>query len=159
MPCQVSMKPFSIERPEDINLEIGVSKKQSELQFYMFNEPALNTFSIDEAKKKDGLRNYKIVDTKKIPTYPLKEIFDKHLKRNQNIDFISIDVEGLDLDVLKSNDWTTYRPHFVLVEDLQKQSLNDFFAKSDLFKYLDSLNYELVAKTFNTLFFKDKEIK
>jgi FkbM family methyltransferase len=152
-----SMDAFNKERPKDINLEVGVSKIQGELKFYMFNEPALNTFSATEANKKDGLRKYKIIQTKKIPTYSLKHIFDKYLDNSQNIDFLSIDVEGLDLDVLKSNDWALYRPQFVLVEDLRNYILVDFFANSDLYSYLHALNYELVAKTFNTLFFKDKE--
>ena len=44
-----SMVAFNKERPNDINLEIGISKKESELLYYMFNEPALNTFSETEA--------------------------------------------------------------------------------------------------------------
>ncbi len=152
-----SMIAFKAERPEDTNLEMGVSLTRGELPYYMFNEPALNTFSPIEAKKKDGLGNYKIVATKTIATYPLKDIFDKHLDKNQSIDFMSIDVEGLDLDVLKSNDWEAYRPRFILVEDLKKQSLSDFYTESELYTYLGALNYEFIAKTFNTLFFKDKE--
>ena len=152
-----SMIAFKAERSEDTNLEMGVSITPGELPYYMFNEPALNTFSPIEAKKKDGLGNYKIVATKTIATYPLKDIFDKHLDKNQSIDFMSIDVEGLDLDVLKSNDWEAYRPRFILVEDLKKQSLSDFFTESELYTYLGALNYEFIAKTFNTLFFKDKD--
>jgi FkbM family methyltransferase len=154
-----SMTIFKKERPRDINLEIGVSNKAEELIYYMFNEPALNTFSKIEANKKNGLGTYKIIEKKTIKTFPLKDVISKHIELNQTIDFMTIDVEGLDLDVLKSNDWMKYRPNLLLVEDLKKQSLRNLYTESELFSYLHSLNYELVAKTFNTLFFKDKETK
>jgi hypothetical protein len=40
--------------PEDINLELGISQEQREMTYHMFNEPALNTFSPEEASKKDS---------------------------------------------------------------------------------------------------------
>jgi FkbM family methyltransferase len=153
-----SMDAFNIERPKDINLELGVSKEKGELVYYMFNEPALNTFSIIEAKKKDGLRDYKIIEKKNVLTYPLKEILNKHLTVNNKIDFMTIDVEGFDLEVVESNDWEKYRPYLVLVEDLEKYRLSELSLKSDLYKVLIAKEYQLVAKTFNTLFFKDNRI-
>ncbi|MFT4668550.1 MAG: FkbM family methyltransferase [Flavobacteriaceae bacterium] len=151
-----SMDAFTAERPEDINLELGISKEKGELTYYMFNEPALNTFSEAEAKKKDGLRDYKIIETRKIVTYPLNEILEKHLQGTTRIDFISIDVEGLDLEVVESNDWEKYRPTLLLVEDLKKWNLMELPEKSSLYQKMLSVDYELVAKTLNTLFFKDK---
>ena len=150
-----SMDVFNIERPNDINLEIAISNQKGELTYYMFNEPALNTFSETEAQKKDGLLNYKIVERKDVKTHPLNEVLDKYLENNQKIDFMTIDVEGLDLEVLETNNWEKYRPTIVLVEDLNKTPLLDLPFKSKLYKYMNGNNYTLVAKTFNTLFFKD----
>lgn len=149
------MDIFNLERPRDINLEMGVSKEKGELLYYIFNEPALNTFSKIEAEKKDGLRNYKIIEKRKVFTYPLKEILDKYLKGGEKIDFMSIDVEGLDFEVIESNDWEKYRPSLLLVEELEKYTLAELPLKSNLYKFLVANKYELVAKTFNTLFFKD----
>ena len=115
----------------------------------------MNTFSEEEAKKKDGLRNYKVIETKKIKTLPLVKILDKHLPKSTEIDFISIDVEGLDFMVIQSNDWHQYRPKYILIEDLQKRPIAHIIEQSALYEYLNKLNYNLVAKTFNTLFFKD----
>ncbi len=153
-----SMEAFNIERPRDINLEMGVSKEKGELIYHMFNETALNTFSRIEAEKKDGLRDYKIIEKRKALTYPLKEILEKHLKRNQKIDFMSIDVEGLDLEVVESNDWEKYRPSLILVEELERYLLAELPLKSSLYKILIANGYDLVAKTYNTLFFKDNRI-
>ena len=150
-----SMSSFNDVRPMDTNIEIGVSLEKSELTYYMFNEPALNTFSDEEAKKKDGLRNFKIIAKKKIETIPLSIILKEHLPPYVQIDFMTIDVEGLDLQVLKSNDWKLYRPNMVLVEDLKQYSLTELEKQSEVYNYLVGKKYQLVSKTFNTLFFKD----
>ncbi|PVW16573.1 SAM-dependent methyltransferase [Marixanthomonas spongiae] len=151
-----SMKGFNEQRPRDINVETGVSMEKDELTYYMFNEPALNTFSEKEAKKKDGLRNFKIIAEKKIQTLPLNAILDTHLPTDVGIDFMTIDVEGLDLQVLQSNNWEVYRPNMVLVEDLKKRGLADLITNSAVYDFLTTKNYQLVAKTWNTLFFSDR---
>ena len=150
-----SMTAFEIDRPNDINLELGISENKGEMTYYMFNEPALNTFSQTEANKKDGLGAFKIVGKKNVSTSPLLEVLDKYLGDDNHIDFMSIDVEGLDLEVVKSNDWEKYRPSLVLVEDLAQYSLLELPSESELYQLLIDNQYQLVAKTFNTLFFKD----
>ena len=80
-----SMDLFEKFRPADINLEAGVSKVKGELTYYIFNEPALNTFSKEEAIKKDGLRDYKIIKKIKIDTLPLSELLDEHVKIIQRL--------------------------------------------------------------------------
>ncbi|MCK5460340.1 FkbM family methyltransferase, partial [Candidatus Parcubacteria bacterium] len=81
-----------------------------------------------------------------------EEVLDKNLPNNTNIDFLSIDVEGLDYQVLKSNNWQKYRPEIVLIEDLKK-SLTDIF-NSNITIFMQKQGYQLYAKTFNTVFYK-----
>lgn len=150
-----SMKLFTELRPRDINLEVPVSSKRELLTYYSFNEPALNTFSKEEAAKKNGLRNYKVIDKIKMETSPLSDILDKHLPENQVIDFMSIDVEGLDLDVLKSNNWKKYRPEMILAECLRVHL--DNIQSDPVYVFLNEQGYEFVAKTFNTSFFKKRQ--
>lgn len=154
-PLPGTKKQFDDERCGDVNLECGVSLKEQELTYYMFNEPALNTFSKEEADSKNGLRAYKIIEERTIKTYPLSRILDENVLPEVKIDFMSVDVEGLDLEVLKSNNWNLYRPNLLLVEDLKKTPLIDLKEKSELFNFLTQQEYRLVSKTFNTLFFKD----
>lgn len=150
-----AMDLFNKERPRDLNLEIGISKENKELEYYIFNERALNTFSRIEAEKKDGLSYYKLLEKKLIPTLPLKDVLRTYLDPKTKIDFMSIDVEGYDLEVLESNDWEKYRPVFILVEDLEKFSIDEITKKSNVYHFLKLRNYKFVAKTLNTLFFKD----
>jgi FkbM family methyltransferase len=113
-----SMKEFDKYRRRDINIELGVAKQEGILNYYIFNDPALNTFSASLLeKRKSSKNNYYVKKIIKIKVKPLQEIFASHLNR-QKIDFLNIDVEGFDLNVLQSNDWSKYRPRFVLAEIL-----------------------------------------
>ncbi len=150
-----SMDEFNEFRPEDINLEIGVSDKKEKLKYYMFNEPALNTFSKYEADLRNGRNNYKVINEVMIDTVPLSEILIKHLKGNEQIDFLNIDVEGLDLEILRSIDWSIHQPKTILVEDLNNQIEKIF--ESEIFNFLKLKGYSLFAKTFNTLIFLKKK--
>jgi hypothetical protein len=68
------------------------------LTYYAFNEPALNGFSKELSdERKNANNNYHII----FETSTLTEILDNNLPQNQEIDFLSIDVEGLDFMVLK----------------------------------------------------------
>ncbi|OGU29154.1 MAG: hypothetical protein A2057_11670 [Ignavibacteria bacterium GWA2_35_9] len=145
---------FDKNRKRDINIEAAINDEVKELTYYKFNEPGLNGFSKEISMERNKLDEYKIIDEIKITTSTLTEAFKKHLPHEPKIDFMSIDVEGFDLNVLKSNDWKNYRPEFVLVEDLNFDLMSP--TKSDVFNYLIDKNYKLVAKSYNTLFFRDK---
>jgi len=149
-----SKKLFDKIRPRDINLEVPISSEDKILKYYMFNEPALNGFSEKMANNRDGLRDYKIVKEIDLHTKTLKEILDIHMNKNQHIDFMTVDVEGLDYDVLVSNDWAKYKPSIILVEDSEFDLHN--MEKSKIYNYLVGKGYTLIAKTFNTLFFELK---
>ncbi len=149
-----SMDIFRDLRPHDINLEMGVGDREGELNYFLFDEPALNTFS---KERKDYLlenTKFRVINEVVVKVKTVTQILDTYLPPAQMIDFMTIDVEGLDLEILRSNDWSKYRPYIVLVEDLG-ESL-ERFSTSESYKFLNDKNYELIAKTFNTMFFRDK---
>jgi FkbM family methyltransferase len=147
-----SMRAFNKYRPADTNIEAPVSRKKQTLTFYMFDDPALNGFSqqLSEQRSTNG-QAYKIIQTIDLETVTLSEILAKHLPKGQLIDFMSIDVEGLDYDVLLSNDWNRFRPKIILVEILNR-SLEDLF-NHEITKLLNSEGYVITSKTMNTVFF------
>lgn len=151
-PTPTAIRPFKILRSRDINLNVGVGSKRDSLTFYCFNEPALNTFSEElalEVDKKDN--KYRITKRVKVEVLPLSEILKNHLPPGVKIDFMTVDVEGLDLEVLRSNDWNKYSPEYLMVEghiDFEE------LVKYDIYQFLTEKNYKLVAKTFRTLIFK-----
>jgi FkbM family methyltransferase len=147
-----SMTAFNKSRPADTNIEAPVSRKKQTLSFYMFDEPALNGFSkqLSEQRSTNGAA-YKIIQTIDLETVTLAEILAKHLPKGQLIDFLSIDVEGLDYDVLLSNDWDRFRPKIILVEIINRP-LEDLF-NHEITKLLNSEGYVITSKTMNTVLF------
>ena len=150
-----SKKIFDRHRSRDINLEIAVSSEGKTLTYYMFNDPALNGFSEDIIKSSEGLRDYKLINKMELSTQTLRQILEKYLDENELIDFLNIDVEGLDYDVLISNDWNKFRPSIILVEESNFDI--DNVNQSKIYKFLLIKGYNLIAKTFNTLFFSQKK--
>ncbi|MGD8780746.1 MAG: FkbM family methyltransferase [Ignavibacteria bacterium] len=147
-----SMKLFDKFRPRDINLEIPVSDKNETLEYYIFDDPALNTFSKEISDKRIEEGYYKLVNTVRLSTQSLNSIFDSYLPQDTNIDFLTIDVEGFELPILQSMDFMKYRPNVILVEAIE--SSLDKILNGNLNKLLKSNKYAFFAKTFNTLFFK-----
>jgi FkbM family methyltransferase len=147
-----SMEMFQRVRPRDINIEAAVSSTHQELTYYIFNEPALNTFKKDLALERVG-GIYSIIKEVNIMTEPLRKLLDQHLPANTSIDLLTIDVEGLDYDVLLSNDWSRYSPEFILAECLELSALDH--AKSDpVVNLLFEHHYTMVAKTMHTVLFR-----
>lgn len=152
-PLPEVMNLFKATRPRDINLNVGVSKKSGTMSYYMFNEPALNTFdqTLAESRVSDV---YKLIDTQEVRVAPLSTLLQQHGHAYDSIDFMSVDVEGHDLEVLKSNDWQKIRPKIVLVECLMPSSIDDLRADA-VFNFMTGNGYKLVAKSLYSCFFKD----
>jgi hypothetical protein len=150
-----SMRSFAARRPRDLNLEIGIGKESSASTFYLFNEPALNTFDRELAIAR-SVPPYQITGEVKVGVMPLHEVFSKYLARNQLIDFLTVDVEGRDIEVLQSNDWHKYRPKIVVVEILGKSAVNA--AQDPVALYLADRQYVFYAKTVNTALFIDSTL-
>lgn len=146
-----SMNPFNKIRPRDINIEKPVSDRKQVLTYYAFNEPALNGFSKKLSEERNGKGNYFIKFTKDIETLTLEEILDKNLPQYKEIDFLSIDVEGLDFMVLKSNNFEKYKPKLVLIEILESHW--EKIENNEITKFLKNYKYSIYAKTVNTVFF------
>lgn len=158
--CGINIEPnpevsalFRSVRKRDVHVQLGVSDSAGEITYHQFNEPALNTFDSESVKSSLARKQYHLKSTCRVPVERLDRIFDSYLPPGTSIDFLSIDVEGLDLMVLKSNDWRRYRPKCVLVEVL-KSSLEDV-VKNEIYDFMKQQQYVLHAKTHNTVFFLD----
>lgn len=153
-PLPGAMELFKICRPRDINLTLGIAATDGALNYFMFNEPALNTFDKNLAKSRES-HQYKIIDNQVIPVTRLETILENHQHQFRSIDLLTVDVEGLDLEVLQSNNWSKFRPRLVVVESLQSSSVIDVM-KSEIYKLLIDKEYALVAKSFYSCIFLDQ---
>ncbi len=106
---------FINKRNNDINLNVGVSSATNQnLEFHIFKEDELSTFS-NEAKQYYIDNGHILIKTEMIPIRTLKSIIDEYKDVIHEIDFMSIDVEGFELEVLDSYDWSK-KPKLIIME-------------------------------------------
>ena len=143
---------FANYRERDIFLNIGVAENKSNMPYYVLNDHALNTFSKSmlEIRLNQG---YSLIEKKEIDLIPLSSVLDNHLDKTKKLLFFTIDVENFELDVLKSNNWEKYRPLFVLSHFKSKNIENNL--SSEMTLYLKEKGYELCAKSYNSVFYKN----
>ena len=149
-----SMNIFKKIRKKDINLEIPISENKQNLTYYAFNEPALNSFDEELSIKRLSNPNYHLKFKKDIETFTLEHVLDKYLPLNTSIDFLTIDVEGLDFQVLKSLNLNKYKPDIILIEILDSNFTS--LLTNEISVYLIEYEYQIFAKSVNTVFFKKK---
>ena len=138
-------------RRRDRNINCGVSDQEGTLPYYRFDEPALNTLDRDTAERQS--KKYRLIGEDQVRIARLEKILDDNMPADTVIDFINIDVEGHDLNVLQSNNWDKYRAEIVIAETIgndMTQALG-----SDTAKFMAAVDYTLIAKTVNSVIFRD----
>ena len=143
---QTSIDLFNIVRPQDENICAAISDKNEKLEVFIENIfSPLNTISknfsknLSMDKKKT---NSHFIETKRINDI-VKDKFD----------FLNIDIEGLDLKVLKSINLSYYKPKLICIEIFDQKSFDE------LEKYLLNFNYIYEMKFGPSYFFKLKNQK
>ncbi len=139
------------KRPNDVNLCIALGDEHGKLEMNVFSNPGLSTLddSVAQQHIESGLNMYKqTVDIETLAT-----VCSNQIKKNQEVHFLKIDVEGFETEVLRGNDWKTYRPWIVVVEATLPMSQEESFCDSESiilsasyqFAYADGLNRFYVA--------------
>ncbi len=147
---------FVQERPADINLNVGVGVgSMGSLPFYVMSVPTLNTFSKEEADRCVAMGTHQIVDVIEVPLRDVNAIIAEHFA-GETPDFISIDVEGLDFEIVKSIDLQRYRPTVICVETITFSENFDGAKIEEIGDYLQQHGYFLYADTRINSIFVDK---
>lgn len=149
-----NFKLFRKFRKDDINLNIGISTQKGFLDYYKLNSSTLNTFSKDEAEKYQNENEYKIIETLKVEVDSLQNILEKY---NNGIfpNYLTLDVEGLDEEILKSIDYERNSPIVICVETISFSKNGRGLKNKILIDFLIEKGYLLYADTYiNSIFVK-----
>lgn len=143
-------------RKEDTNLNIGIGEKSGEADFFIMSEPSLNTFSEKAAfEMANENKNLQIRETRKINVKTVAEVISQYNNGNYP-DLLSIDVEGLDEQIIKSINFEGVVPKIMCVESLTYSTSGNGEKKTDLIEFIKSKGYLSYADTFiNTIFVKE----
>lgn len=148
----IKIAGFKLLRPADTNIATAISDIEGEVSLYSRGFYSL-TSSLSE-KFSEGKTGYR---TKKTTSKKLTTVLDESKYKDHEIDFLSVDAEGHDLEVLQSLDFKRYKPklvavesHFPLFSDVQESALYKFLVKKD---------YCLVGWSGLTLLMANKELQ
>jgi len=157
-----SMAEFERIRPRDINLEVAVSDRPEKLTYFQFATPGINTFSREIMEQRldygDGPASdfkYELVAPAEIATRRLDAILEERLPAGQGVDFLNIDVEGFEMAVLNSCDWSKFRPTVVLIEESSLLTLENL-AASPIVSFMSERGYAPFCRTPLTLIFVER---
>lgn len=143
------------KRPGDTILNIGVGVSAvAEADFFIFEVQGLNTFSKEEAYKRNEGK-YKIKQVVKVPLVPINRIIEQNFTTFP--DFLSIDIEGLDLSVLKTLDFQRFPIPVICAETCQYSENHIKPKDKSIEEFLLSRGYFVYADTYlNSLFVHEK---
>lgn len=144
---------FVATRPEDVNLNVGVGEATDTiLPFHVMSTRTLNTFSKEEAQRYCETGMHSIERVIDVPVRGINDIIAKHFG-GVAPDFVSIDVEGLDVEIVRSIDLAMYRPAVICVETLTFSETRQEEKVPEIAEYLGSQGYMSYADTYiNTIF-------
>lgn len=151
--CNIEPNPprfarFLRERPEDVNLNVGLSDAAGKLVFFDVARQVFSTFSEARARKLREM-GAEIRREIEIPVMRMEEVFEQHFK-SEAVDFCSIDTEGMELAVLRGNDWSRFRPRVLCVEvsvssdrshDQRPESVEDFLRSAGYRKHTQTWEF------------------
>lgn len=146
------IKLFNKYRSKDINLNIGISSIEGELNYFYMNASTMNTFDSNSAYELEQKYGFKIIDQKLIMCLKLQDVIFKYAD-NVFPDLLSIDVEGLDMDILKQIDYINNYPKVICVETVAYSHDGTGVKNFELIKFLEFKGYFVYADTnINTIF-------
>ena len=140
------------KRPEDKVIHAGVFfTGEKEADFYIFDEPSVNTFNKEEAESRDSKGTYRISKMVKVPLITINELIRDNFSTYP--DLLSIDIEGLDLDVLKSLDLSAYPIPVICAETCGYSEDHIRPKDTAILDFMNAKGYIVYADTYiNTVF-------
>ena len=153
----VEPDPFLFEvirkaRKRDICLNVGVGGEGiDKADFYILSSRTLSTFSRKEAQRYASYEGKTIEKVVEIPLVSVNEIIRKHCPQQPNL--VSLDVEGLDLQILQDFDFNKYNPEVFCIETLTYTEDNTECKLTEIIDFMISKQYFVYADTYlNSIF-------
>ncbi len=139
-------------RPKDTVLNVGVSVGEAtEADFYVFDCNGISTFDKSEADKRLASGRFRLSQVTKVPLVNINVILRDYFDRCP--DLLSLDIEGLDLAVLKDLDFQTYSIPVVCVETCASNENHVRPKDAAIAAFMASRGYAIYADTYiNTIF-------
>lgn len=140
-PIRDNFRMLKLIRRRDTIIQVLVSSRKGKKNFYQFVPYEYSTTVPSIAEKLKDTKGVRFKHASPLETIPLSEFAPAMNPLLPTL--LSIDVEGADLEVLKSNNWRKTLPRVICIEELEYLVEN----KSLIRSFLEDFNYILVGRT------------
>lgn len=148
---------INLARPRDVNLGVAVGETEGSVTLRIVSNPGLST--VDEAIAVSHETLGYETQALSVEMLTIAQICAAHVPQGQEIHFLKVDVEGLELEVLRGNDWTRFRPWILVVEAMEPMSQVENHAAWEgilteagyAYVYCDGLNRYFLAQEHKDL--------
>jgi FkbM family methyltransferase len=140
------------DRKNDINLNLGIGTGRAAVPFFRFHATNLSTFSSEKAQRWQS-KGFELKDSRLVDIRTLSEILEEHHPTG-SIDIMSVDTEGWEMEVLKSNDWSRFVPGLICIETSTAQSgEGPPGQRAEITRFLREVGYvDVYENQLNTIF-------
>ena len=161
---QKNINLFNVSRKNDCNICAAISSLEKDANLYYYHEGSpINTLSREVADRQKAI----IKETRAIRTKTLTSILENSKFKNKEIDFLSIDVEGVELEVLQGLNLNIYKPKIIVVEllDLDSKKLEiknlniNNVINSEIYKYIEKNNYTMINWLHSDIVFVNNKFR
>jgi FkbM family methyltransferase len=136
----VKVLACKIARPRDRVIKAAVSNKREKVPVFTPVKYSTNsTIRLDAIEDSSKFQKIGFIET-----ITLNELLDEH-KAPRNFGFLSIDVEGSDLQALQGIDLNKYNPYVICIENWHSRNGIDAILTSDIHRHLEQSGYDLVG--------------
>jgi hypothetical protein len=107
---------FNRHRPRDINVHSGIGPENTTGTFYRFANEAASTLSAAQAKTWQQDNGWQLKETSSVQIRTPNSLLAEYVPSDRKIDFLNIDLEGFDRDIVEAIDFDRYQPEVIAVE-------------------------------------------
>lgn len=147
---EAAVASMQAARPNDINLCLAIGPENRSSTAYFFSDGAVNSVAKDAATNSPWSHLFR--EAREVTMQTLSAVLDQYLPAGTKINFLNVDAEGLDYEVLTSNNWERYKPEAIAVET-HNMRLSDPHENAT-FNLLTAYGYEFLSHTVVTSIYR-----
>lgn len=134
-------------RPRDVSVEglCSITDEQA-VEFFEYETYQYSTASPEQVHEL-ARRGHVAHESYPLPSYSLKTLVHEHGLHDARV--LSIDVEGMELDVLQGNDWRTFQPELIVVEEWSPP----LHKPTPIYEFLSDIGYKFVSFNLASSFY------
>lgn len=135
-------------RPQDTSVCCLISDQEGTGEIEIYDEHALSSGRVEHNASRRSQAT--LLERRTVPTQTLTQLLAAN-NAPADLDLLTIDVEGMDMLVLRGLDFHRYRPKLIVVEDIDFDPISP--DRSEVYQLLIGNGYRLCSSIHPSLFF------